>query len=197
MEDANSQPGTSKEKTIKSRYKVDIYIVYLKYNHDEKWWLLMVQLIHFFEFTLKSYDWKYNSNYLKEIGNNFLVKMIWIMCIFCTPWPALDRCIVEHIGQILTNVEQHLGRHLADMSNKICRLTYRPRYLAIVGWYVDLDLATILVDTSVDMSTGISWMLYRLSVDRYVSQHIGWGVHKIHMIQWFFELWDRVRFFKI
>ena len=36
MEDANSQPGTSKEKTIKSRYKVDVYIVYLKYNHDEK-----------------------------------------------------------------------------------------------------------------------------------------------------------------
>ena len=45
----------------------------------------------------------------------------------------------------------------------------RPRYLPIVGRYVDLDLADISVDTSAD----ISWLLYRPRVGRYVDRHIG------------------------
>lgn len=42
-----------------------------------------------------------------------------------------------------------------------CRLLYQPRYLPIVGRYVDLDSAYIMVDTSVDTWTNISRSLYQ------------------------------------
>lgn len=61
-----------------------------------------------------------------------------------------------------------------------CQLLHPPRYLPIVGQYVDLDLADILVDTSVDTSTDISWLLYWSRVGRYVNRHF--GQHSVDML---------------
>ena len=67
-----------------------------------------------------------------------------------------------------------------------CRPLHRPRYLPIVGRYVDHYSADISVDSSVDMSTGISRPIcrpmHRSSVGRYFDRHIGRRVHKIHTI---------------
>ena len=54
-----------------------------------------------------------------------------------------------------------------------CWPLYQPRYLPIVGRYVDLDLADISVDTSVNTSTNISRLWYRQRVSLYVDWHIG------------------------
>ena len=54
-----------------------------------------------------------------------------------------------------------------------CRPLYRPRYLPIVGRYVDHHSADISVDTSVDTSTDTSQSTYRPTLDRYVDRHIG------------------------
>ena len=54
-----------------------------------------------------------------------------------------------------------------------CWPLYQPRYLPIVGRYVDLDSADISVDTSVNTSTNISRLWYRRRVSLYVDWHIG------------------------
>ena len=54
-----------------------------------------------------------------------------------------------------------------------CRPLYRPRYLPIVGRYVDQHSADISVDTSVDTSTDTSRSTYRPPLDRYVNRYIG------------------------
>ena len=83
-----------------------------------------------------------------------------------------------------------------------CRPLYRPRYLPIVGRYVDHHSADIhrsicrpthlgrhIDRLSTDMSTDISTdtrpicrPIHRSTVGRYVGRYIGRGVHKIHMI---------------
>lgn len=82
----------------------------------------------------------------------------------------------------------------------MCRILFRPKYLPIVGRYVDHQLADISVDISVAMSTDTSRWINRASVDRYIERHIGQpihrsrvgqyvdryvgrGVHKVHMVQ--------------
>ena len=53
-----------------------------------------------------------------------------------------------------------------------CQSLYRLRYLLLVGRYVDLDLADISADTSVDTSTDISRSSYRPRVGRYDHRNI-------------------------
>ena len=52
-----------------------------------------------------------------------------------------------------------------------CRPLYGPRYLPIVGRYVDHHSADISVDTSVDMSTDTSPSTYQPTLDQYVDRH--------------------------
>ena len=74
---------------------------------------------------------------------------------------------------------------LVDISIK-CRSTYRPMLNQCVGWYVDRHIS-VSTDTR---ST------YWPTLDWYVSWHwpihwssVGRGVHKIHMIQFFFNIY--------
>ena len=66
-----------------------------------------------------------------------------------------------------------------------CRPQYGPRYLPIVGRYVDHHSADISNDISAD-TRPICRPIDQLSVGRYVDRdvdgYIGRGVHKIHMI---------------
>ena len=54
-----------------------------------------------------------------------------------------------------------------------CRPLYRPRYLPIVGRYVDHHSADISVNALVDTSTDTLQSTYRPTLDRYVDRHIG------------------------
>ena len=128
-------------------------------------------------------------------------------------WNVYDLYIWHWESQLLTyNIRQATDTlSWQSMVNvlKECRPLYRPRYLPIVGWYIDHPSADISVDNYVswydvhwyisvittigrvsnDMLTDIlvecrliCRPIHRLGVGRYVNRYIGRGVHKIHMI---------------
>ena len=84
-------------------------------------------------------------------------------------WPIYHRLSTDSPPTIDV---QRIGRVPAAISAE-CRPLYRPRYLPIVGRYVDHHSADISVDTSVDTSTDTLRSTYRPTLDRYVDRHIG------------------------
>ena len=91
------------------------------------------------------------------------------------------------------SVDQYVGRHSADMSNKMCRLTYRPmyqpRYRPSDGRHIDRLSANISVDIAAETQP-IRWPLIvgGILVGRrwYISQKLRLLVYKLYPFYPFF-----------
>ena len=89
-----------------------------------------------------------------------------------------------------TTLGRHIGRHIGRVSvdiltdaPPICWLIYRATHL---GRHIDRHSLDMSTDISID-TRPIYRPICRSTVSRCVERYVGWGLHKIHLIQNFLK----------